>query len=63
MVGVVVEEPERDLVERGLRGRDLGEHVDAVAVVLDHPPDAADLSLHTGQPLEELVLGGPIAGT
>ena len=33
-VGVPVEEPERDLVQRGLSGAYLGEDVDAVAVVL-----------------------------
>jgi len=42
---VIVEEPERDLVERGLHGRDLRQDVDAVAVVLDHALDAADLAL------------------
>src|SRR4051812_9618063 len=35
MPGVVVEQAERHLVERRLHGRDLGEDVDAVALVLD----------------------------
>jgi hypothetical protein len=33
---VTVEQPEGDLVKRGLHGADLGEHVDAVAVLFDH---------------------------
>ena len=41
----LVEQAERDLVERGLDRADLREHVDAVAVVLDHALDAADLAL------------------
>src|SRR3954454_2215514 len=59
---VVVDEPERDLVERRLGGLDLSEHVDAVAVLLDHPGDAADLALRTGQPGEELFLRCLVAG-
>src|SRR3712207_9583839 len=43
--GMVVQEPERDLVQRGLDGRDLREDVDAVALLVDHPLDAADLAL------------------
>ena len=42
-VGVAVEQAERDLVEGGLDRRDLSEDVDAVAVLLDHLLDAADL--------------------
>ena len=61
MARVVVEQAERDLVERGLDRADLGEHVDAVAVVLDHALDAADLALDAPQALEELVLGGGVA--
>ena len=52
MVGVVVEQAERDLVERRLHGGDLGEHVDAVAVLVDHPLDAADLAFDAAQALE-----------
>jgi YHS domain-containing protein len=40
---VPIEQPECDLVERGLHSRDLGEDVDAVAVVVDHPFDPSDL--------------------
>ena len=60
-VRVAVEQAERDLVERGLRGADLGEDVDAVAVVVDHPLDPADLTLDPPQPREQLVLGGGVA--
>ena len=42
---VVVQQAERDLVERGLDGGDLRQDVDAVAVVLDHALDAAHLAL------------------
>src|SRR5512133_1149409 len=50
---VVVEQAERDLVERGAHGADLGEDVDAVAIVLDHALDAADLAFDAAQALEE----------
>jgi hypothetical protein len=36
-VGVPVEQPERDLVKRGLGGADLGEDVDAVLVRVSAP--------------------------
>ena len=49
-MGVSVEQPERDLVEGGLDRRDLGEDVDAVAVLLDHALDAAHLALDAPQP-------------
>src|SRR4051794_32782404 len=42
---VAVEQPQGDLVERRLDRADLGQHVDAVAILLDHPRDAADLAL------------------
>jgi hypothetical protein len=42
--GVPVEQPEGDLVQRGLDRGDLGQDVDAVPVVLDHPLDSADLA-------------------
>ena len=54
VVGVVVEQPERDLVERRLGGADLGEDIDAVAVVLDHALDAPDLSLDALQACQQL---------
>src|SRR5215475_1936170 len=39
-----------DLVERGLYRADLGQHVDAVAVLLDHAGDAAHLALDAAKP-------------
>jgi uncharacterized protein YxjI len=50
--GVIVEQAERDLVERGLDRADLREDVDAVAVVLDHPLHAADLALDALEALQ-----------
>ena len=44
VAGVFVEQGEGDLVERRLGGGDLGEDVDAVALLLDHPLEAADLA-------------------
>src|SRR3954447_4958327 len=60
VLGVLVEQPEGDLVQRGLHGADLGQDVDAVAVGLDHALDAAHLALDAPQALEELVLGGAV---
>src|SRR3954453_667054 len=57
---VPVEQPEGDLVERRLGCCDLRQDVDAVAVVLDHPLDAAHLALGPTQALEQLVLGGGV---
>src|SRR5215207_3867719 len=61
VVRVVVEESQRDLVECRLDRRDLSQDVDAIAVVLDHPLDAAHLALDAAQALEELVLGRAVA--
>src|SRR3954454_9786928 len=47
---VLVQQPQGDLVERRLGGLDLGEDVDAVALLLDHPRDAPDLPLDPGEP-------------
>jgi hypothetical protein len=59
--GVLVEQPQGDLVQRGLDGGDLGEHVDAVAVLVDHLLHAADLPLDAPQSRLKLVLGGAVA--
>src|SRR2546421_2231907 len=40
---VVLEEEKPHLVNRGLDGIDLGQNVDAVRFLIDHPRDAADL--------------------
>ena len=53
---VVVEDPEGEALERGRRGRDLRQHVDAVPVLLDHPLDTADLALDAVEPLDESIL-------
>src|SRR4029450_1705722 len=46
---VAVEQPERHLVEGGLDGRHLGDHVDAVLVLVDHAGHAPDLALDAAQ--------------
>jgi hypothetical protein len=57
---VVVEEPERDLVEGRQDGRDLGEDVDAVAVVVDHARDATHLAFDSSQAPLQSPLGGHV---
>jgi hypothetical protein len=42
---VVLEQQQSDLVNRGLDGIDLREHIDAVRFLVDHSPDATDLAL------------------
>src|SRR5262245_28846989 len=49
VIRVVLEQLEGDLVQGGLDRRDLGHHVDAVAVLLDHVLDAPDLPLDAVQ--------------
>src|SRR5918999_2900890 len=61
MLGMVVEQAKCDLVERGLGRADLCQHLDAVAVLLDHPSNTSNLPLDPGQALEELLLGGAVA--
>src|SRR5215217_2327500 len=58
---VAVQQAERDLVQRRLDGGDLGQDVDAVAVLVDHARDAADLTLDPGQALVELLFAGGVA--
>jgi hypothetical protein len=38
--------------QRRTHGRDLGDDIDAIAIVLDHPPKASDLTLDAFEPLE-----------
>src|SRR5512138_3725737 len=59
--GMPVEQAECHLVQSGLDGSDLGEDVDAVTVVLDHPLDATYLALDAAEPAVELLLGGGVA--
>src|SRR4051794_17009569 len=56
MADVILENLQRDRLERRRRRADLREDVDAVALVLDHPLDPAHLSLDPVQPLDERVL-------
>src|SRR6058998_3858946 len=55
VVDVLVEELEGDSLERGGDGRDLGQDVDAVAVVGDHLLDAAHLPLDAMEALDQRV--------
>jgi hypothetical protein len=59
---VLAEQGQGDLVERRLGRRDLGEDVDAVALLLDHPLQAADLARDPPQPVLDLVLVVDVAG-
>src|SRR4051794_33172609 len=61
---VLLEQAERDRLQRLGRGGDLRQHVDAVLVALDHLADAADLALDAPHPLEVgvLVLGVAVHG-
>src|SRR5262245_13429092 len=61
MVHVVVENPEREALERGVDRRDLREHVDAVPILLDHALDAPDLTLDAMQTADQRVLVGRVA--
>src|SRR5262245_7119657 len=61
VVHVVVEDPEREALERGVDRRDLREHVDAVPILLDHPFDPAHLTLDPVEPPDERLLVGGIA--
>lgn len=60
-VSMAVQEAEGHLVESRLGGADLGQDVDAVAIVLDHALDPADLAFDATQPGEQLVLGRGVA--
>src|SRR5437764_2829960 len=61
VMGVIIKESEGDLVERRLDGRDLGDDVDAVAVLVDHPLDAANLAFDSPQPGLKLILRRGVA--
>jgi hypothetical protein len=53
---VILEQAERDRLQRARRGGHLGQDVDAVLVLFDHLLQAADLTLDAAQPVEVLVL-------
>src|SRR5579875_514778 len=57
---VIFEQAEAHRLQRLGDRADLGEHVDAVGVFLDHPLDAANLPLDPPQPLEVVVLGAGV---
>ena len=58
---VVVEQLEGDALQGTRRRADLGEHIDAVGVVLDHPLQATNLALDAAEALEVHVLVGGVA--
>ncbi len=58
---MIVEQTEGDALQRPRRGAHLGEDVDAVLVVLDHPLQTSDLALDAAQALEVGVLVGGVA--
>src|SRR3954447_25039506 len=61
VVHVLLEQADRDRLE-GLRHRgDLGQDVDAVLLVLDHPLQPAGLPLDAAQPLKVVVLAMDVA--
>jgi hypothetical protein len=49
VIQVLVEQTDRDALERASDRGDLGEDVDAIRVVVDHPLEAADLALDPPQ--------------
>ena len=53
---MVVEHLQADVLERGHRGPDLRQDVDAVALLVDHLLDPAHLPLDPAQPLADRVL-------
>src|SRR5690625_2982529 len=61
---VLIEQAQREGLQRPGGGRDLGEDVDAVLVLLDHLGDPADLSLDAAQPQQVVILlwGVPVHG-
>ena len=62
VVGVVGQDPQRDALERLVDGGHLGQHIDAIGLVLDHPPQPADLALDPGQTPQDRVLVAEIPG-
>lgn len=58
MTQVVIHQPDCDPLQRLRRSGNLGQHVDAVPIVLDHPSDPTNLTLDPFQTLEEQFLVG-----
>ncbi len=61
VVSVLVEQPKSNLVKRSLNSRNLRQDINAVAILVNHSLDAADLTLHPTQPLLKLVLRGRVS--
>ena len=61
-VEVAVEQLERDGLQRFRGGGDLGEHVDAVHVFVNHALQATDLALDAAQPTLHVVLDVGVPG-
>ena len=59
---VLVEQVQADTLQRLADGCDLGEDVDAVGVLVDHPLQATDLALDAAQPGEDLLLVVGVSG-
>jgi hypothetical protein len=57
---VLVQQFQRERLQRLGRGGHLGQDVDAVLVLLDHPLQAPDLPLDPAQPLEVAGLLGAV---
>ena len=62
-MGVVAQQSDADVVQCRLDRGDLGEDVDAVAVVFNHASDPADLALDALQANEEVLLRFDVAGS
>src|SRR4029078_9614292 len=56
VVHMVVQHPERQALERGVHRCDLGEDVDAITVLLDHPLDSPHLTFDAMEPLHQRLL-------
>src|SRR5512142_3337047 len=61
VVQMLVEQPQRDGLQRAGRRRYLGEHVDAIGVLLDEALQPADLALDATQPQQMVLLGRLVA--
>ena len=59
---VLVEEVHRHALQGAGGRRDLGQHVDAVGVLVDHALQAPDLALDAAEALQHLVLGVVVPG-
>ena len=58
---MIIQKTQSNAVQRCLGGLYLGDDVDAVAILIDHPTEATNLALDPGKALEQLRLGRRIA--